>query len=93
MKYDDQQEVVKIHMMHESKSDTYHPAVEITNTHETTPIWVASVLYLLLDRYLSGIEESDQTDFLNQTLKVFDYLLKDQQGSTYINTLFLDDKD
>lgn len=85
--YDDKQAVMQIHRLHDASTDSYHPAVECMAPHDTTAIWVASVLYLLLDRYLSCVDESEQGNFLKNVLRVFHYMVRDQKGSAYITTV------
>ena len=91
--YDERKVVLHVHQMHDATTDTDHPAVECVSTHDTTPLWVASVMYLILDRYLSSIDESQQNAFLKRVLKIFHYLVRDQQGSAFINTVYVDPED
>lgn len=85
--YDSRQVVAKLYQLHEASNDTYHPALEVTSTHAHDEIWVAAVMYLVLDRYMSCVEESGQTEFLRGVLKVFHHLVRDQKGAEYINSV------
>jgi hypothetical protein len=49
--------------------------------HSIDPDWTASLLYMIINRYMHHMPESMQIEFYKETLANFAYLLKDQQGA------------
>jgi hypothetical protein len=58
--------------------------------HHFDPDLCGGILYMILNRYLNNVPESDQIEFLDATLDVFKHLMKDQQGYTLMQ---LDEND
>jgi hypothetical protein len=69
--------ILKISKDPETNAATLH-----FKRHHFDPDLCGGILYLVLNRYLNHVPESDQIEFLDATLKVFKHLMKDQQGYT-----------
>ena len=74
--------IFKVHRLKNSKGE-YLPSIQDIASHDITPSWAAAMAYLILDRYISSVEESRQNEFEKQTLYWLDIMLKDSQGSEY----------
>jgi hypothetical protein len=76
----------KVHRI-KNKDGEWMPAIEDVTTHDITPLWVAGTVYLIIDRYLSCIDDSKQQDFHQETLFWLARMLKDHEGSGYIHRI------
>lgn len=52
------------------------PAIRDHINHEVSPVWVASVLYLIYDRYMSCVPDDQQQEFGDVTQKIFKKILE-----------------
>lgn len=82
--------IFKIHRVKDDR-DEWMPAVEDVASHDITPTWAAGLAYVILDRYLSSIEESMQLEFQKQVLYWLDVMLKDNKGTEYVDKVKLPD--
>lgn len=63
------------------KDEEYlNPALKITKTHEVEPLWVASLMYLIYDYYISGIDESLQNDFADEVKTLVEMMQEEGSG-------------
>lgn len=81
----DKELIFKVLRLTDTKGN-FSPALECIEEHDIDPLWVASILYLFIDRYISVVDESKQTEFLKTVLKTFHYMIRDQKGAAYIST-------
>ena len=63
------------------------PAIQAIKNHEITPMWAAATAYIVMDTYLNSINESNQIAFQEEMLYWFNLMLKDNTGSSYIETI------
>lgn len=71
------EELIIINRVLAEKGNYWNPALRDLKEHEFDPIWVASILFLLLDRYTSCLPDEKQLKFIKDTLKIF----KEMQSS------------
>jgi hypothetical protein len=67
--------ILKIHRVLDEKNN-WMPAIEDVASHDIDPMWVAGVSFLLIDRYVSSIQESDQNKFYEEVMFWFDKMIK-----------------
>jgi len=67
--------ILKIHRVLDEKNN-WMPAIEDVASHDINPMWVAGVSFLLIDRYVSSIQESDQNKFYEEVMFWFDKMIK-----------------
>jgi hypothetical protein len=85
--------IFKIHRL-KKKDGEWIPAIEDIKSHDVTPEWVAGMAFLILDRYISSIDESRQHDFQEEMLHWLSLMLEDNEGSKYTEKMDkLDDMD
>jgi|688.fasta_scaffold1345661_2 hypothetical protein len=63
--------------------NTWTPCIKRLKAHEITPLWAASVMYLILDSYTGAIEDKNQSQFVKETLKIFNIMKNN--GHEYIS--------
>lgn len=71
----------------ETEAGDLIPAVKDVEEHDITSSFVAGLLYVVFDRYLSTIPDSEQKAFKDRTIKWFYEMLKDDKGSEYIEMI------
>jgi len=82
--------IFKIHRVKDDR-DEWMPAIEDIKSHDITPVWAAGLAYVILDRYLSCIDESMQHDFQDQVMYWLEKMLKDNNGSEYVDKINIPD--
>jgi hypothetical protein len=76
--------LISINRVLSENKETWNPALRDIMEHDFDPVWVASILFLLLDRYTSCVADKNQLKFVKDTLTIFkkmqshghDYLYK-----------------
>lgn len=63
------------------------PAIQDITSHDITPLWVAGVSYIIMDRYLSCVDDSKQKDFKEEMLFWLAKMLKDDEATKYIDKM------
>ena len=58
------------------KADAWLPAINIINTHDHHPAWTAALMYLILDRYVSTVDDKNQEEYIENVLKNFKGMLE-----------------
>jgi hypothetical protein len=76
----------KIHRIKDKKGN-WMPAIQDVTSHDISPVWVAGLAYMIIDRYINCIEESRQNKFYEETLYWLEKMLKDNEGSGYIEKI------
>lgn len=71
--------IFKIHRL-KNESGEWNPAIEDVTTHEIEPSWVAGLMYLIFDRYISCISDSKQHEFSEEVFYWFSQMKKDGDG-------------
>ena len=59
------------------------PCIKRLKSHDITPLWVASVLYLILDSYIGSVDDKNQQQFFKETIKIFNIMKK--EGHNYVS--------
>jgi hypothetical protein len=67
--------ILNIHRVLDQNGN-WMPAIEDVASHDINPMWVAGVSFLLIDRYVSSIQESDQNKFYEEVMFWFDKMIK-----------------
>jgi len=75
--------------IHRIKNDDgeWMPAIQDVATHDVTPLWTAGVAYIILDRYLSCIDDSKQKQFNEEMLFWLFKMLKDNEATKYVEKM------
>jgi hypothetical protein len=82
LEQEDVEVVLSIGKIYSEKDDVYLPCVKDEASHDIDPMWVAAVMYLILDRYVSSIPEDKQNEFYDTTIKLFEKIK--ESGAEYI---------
>jgi hypothetical protein len=53
-------------------------------SHAIDTVWVGGMLYSILAKYMDCVPESEQVEFLKETMDMFSTLMKDQKGIVYL---------
>jgi hypothetical protein len=85
------EELMVINRVFSKKSETWIPALLDKKSHEIDVLWVAAVLYMVYDRYLSCIPDQSQIEFQDSVIKVFAKMLK-EGGEEYIYKIDTDEE-
>jgi hypothetical protein len=67
------------------KDQEWLPAIKDANAHDFDPVWVAALMYLILDRYVSNIDDNAQQDFTEKVYKIFEVMK--ENGQHYMEKL------
>ena len=78
--------IFKIHRLKKFNGD-WIPAIEDVKSHDITPEWVAGMAYVILDRYISSVDESMQHEFQEEMLHWLSLMLEDDKGSEYTDKM------
>jgi hypothetical protein len=89
---DSLEEVISISRIHSKKSNGWIPALRDKKSHEIDSLWVAAVLYMIYDRYISCIPDEHQLAFQKSVLKIFSTMIKDG-GEEYVYSMDVDTED
>lgn len=63
------------------------PAIKDITSHDITPLWVAGVVYIIMDRYLSCVDDAKQQDFKDEMITWLARMLKDDEATKYIEKM------
>lgn len=77
------EELISIVRVFSNKSESWIPALVDKASHDIDPVWVAGVLFMILDRYVSCVSDEQQILFQEQCLAIFDKMVKDG-GEEYV---------
>jgi hypothetical protein len=58
------------------KNETWLPFIKDEKSHNFDALWVASLMYLIYDKYISSIDDENQNDFSEEVLELFDFILE-----------------
>ena len=78
--------IFKIHRLKKSSGE-WIPAIEDIKSHDITPVWAAGLAFVILDRYISSVDESMQHDFQEEMLHWLSLMLEDDNGSEYTDKM------
>lgn len=70
------EELIILGRVFSDKTKTWLPALKDIQSHDINPAWVAGVMYLFFDRYISCISDKDQLDFEQKSLFLFNKMLE-----------------
>jgi hypothetical protein len=85
MKNKEIEELITICRVFSEKDQMWLPAMKDLQSHDIDPMWVAALMYLLYDRYLSCIDDEKQEWFSKSVLNLFGMMRKD--GYNYIDKI------
>jgi len=77
--------LMSVGRIYDEKSQSWFPSLKDEKSHDITPLWTASLMYLILDRHLGCIPDDTQQEYLEETLKLFKFMTND--GSGYIDKI------
>lgn len=80
------EELMTIIKVYSNKTDTWIPALVDKASHEIDPIWVAGVIYMILDRYVSCVSDDKQLLFQKQCLSIFETMVN-EGGEEFIHKI------
>ena len=58
------------------KNETWLPFIKDEKSHNFDALWVASLMYLIYDKYISSIDDENQNEFSEDVLELFDFILE-----------------
>jgi len=58
------------------KNETWLPFIKDEKSHNFDALWVASLMYLIYDKYISSIDDENQNNFSEEVLELFDFILE-----------------
>jgi len=58
------------------KNETWLPFIKEEKSHNFDALLVASLMYLIYDKYISSIDDENQNDFSEEVLELFDFILE-----------------
>lgn len=64
--------IISIGRVFSEKDNMWLPCLKDEATHDIDPMWVAAVMYLILDRYTGCVPDDKQIEFYETTLKLFE---------------------
>lgn len=79
--------ILKIHRVLDKNNNEWMPAIEDVASHDIDPMWVAGVAYLIIDRYISSIPESNQNKFYKDVMVWFNKMAKSENTTEYIEKI------
>jgi hypothetical protein len=74
---DSLEEVFSINRIFSNKSQSWVPALVDKASHDVDALWVAAVLYMILDRYTTCVSDDKQIAFLDLSLKIFNKMIEE----------------
>jgi hypothetical protein len=78
--------ILKIHRVLSDRGD-WMPAIQDVASHDIDPMWIAGVVYLIIDRYVNSIEESKQNKFYDDVMVWLDRMLKSNNTTQYVDKI------
>jgi hypothetical protein len=79
---DSVEKIITIGRIYSENDKMWLPCLKDEATHDIDPMWVAAVMYLILDRYTGCVPDEKQIEFYDVTLKLFETMK--ENGSQYI---------
>jgi hypothetical protein len=76
--------IFKIHRL-KNELGQWNPAIEDVTSHDIDPAWVAGLMYLIFDRYLSSVADSKQHKFSKEVFRWLSKMKRD--GDDYIERI------
>jgi hypothetical protein len=76
--------IFKIHRL-KNELGEWSPAIEDVQSHEIDPSWVGGLMYLIFDRYLSNVADSEQHEFSKEVFRWLNVMKKD--GDDYVERI------
>jgi hypothetical protein len=74
--------IISVGRIFSEKDNMWLPCLKDEATHDIDPVWVAAVMYLVLDRYTGCVPDESQIEFYQTTLKLFEAMKAN--GEQYI---------
>jgi hypothetical protein len=78
--------ILKVYQLETENGDLI-PALSDSEDHDITSSFVAGLMYVIYDRYLSCFPDSKQDEFKTSTIKWLAEMVKDDAGSSYIDKI------
>lgn len=77
----------KIHRIKKEEYDDWSLAIEDGVEHDFDAVHAAGLAYLVIERYLSCIKDSDQHKFYEEVKVWLDRMMEDNAASSYIDRI------
>jgi len=90
--YNTKKLVLKVYQI-ETDEGVLIPAVSDGGEHDITSGYVAGLMYLIFDRYMSCIPDANQKNFKDSTIKLLAEMVKDDAGAGYVDKIYPKDID
>jgi hypothetical protein len=84
--YTDKKLILKIYQLENELGDLI-PALADGEEHDISATFVAGLMYVIFDRYLSCIPDANQKGFKDSTIKWLAEMIKDDAGAGYIEKI------
>lgn len=85
-KYVSKKLILNIYQLETENGDLI-PALSDSGEHDITSTFVAGLMFVIYDRYLSCIPDAKQEDFKNSTIKWLAEMIKDDNGTAYVEKI------
>ena len=77
--------LIHIGKVFSEKSQNWLPSVQVVQPHDHNPAWTAALMFLIVDRYISSVEDKSQEFYIKETMNTFSGML--EIGQNYIEKL------
>lgn len=78
--------ILKIYQLENELGDLT-PAIADGEEHDITSTFVAGLMYVIFDRYLSCIPDANQKTFKDSTIKWLAEMVRDDTGAGYVEKI------
>jgi hypothetical protein len=68
--------LLSIGQIFSKKNESWLPFIKDEKSHDFDALWVASLMYLIYDKYISSIDDDKQNEFSEEVLELFDFILE-----------------
>jgi hypothetical protein len=85
-KYVSKKLILNIYQLETENGDLI-PALSDSGEHDITSTFVAGLMFVIYDRYLSCIPDAKQEEFKNSTIKWLAEMIKDDNGTAYVDKI------
>lgn len=66
--------LLSIGQIFSKKNESWLPFIKDEKSHDFNAIWVASLMYLIYDKYISSIDDEKQNNFSDEVLDFFEII-------------------
>jgi hypothetical protein len=75
--------LLSIGQIFSKKNETWLPFIKDEKSHNFDALWVASLMYLIYDKYISSIDDENQNEFSEEVLELFNFIIENGIEHTF----------